>query len=154
MASQLRNNDNHVPDNNKWFALSLSSTHRVDECRGEPIQVGEIRGWLRDIQDCNDQPDLGYQLEPDGKWLKDNNIDVNTLFTVGDVLSQGINADNTGDPFRMVTTPGIHMEVIGWSKIKSGPSPPSDWDFSRNCGRAGETVWPYDPHTPIKSLGV
>lgn len=143
------------PDNNiKLFARStLPGTVRV-KSRGHEIRIIELRGWLREVDSyCNDDPgnhdDWHYQLEVDPAWTDALGIDLTQLFTVGDVLSMGIQEDPYSSPYAAFSLPVISMELNGWVPEKR-PSEqrPSDWVMQRaECVTPAKahTYWPFDP---------
>jgi len=146
------------------YALKISSSTKVmshswvDWAGFQEIQVAEIRGWL--VDNINPLPadgksnpegvgfDWGFNLLPDYRWLKDNNIDINKVIKVGNIAAVSEKVLGTTAK-SLLSIPFVDVEVNSWlfrGRTRTNlPNPPSDWIPFPNA------VWPFNP--PAISAG-
>jgi hypothetical protein len=121
------------------YALKISNSTKVmslSSWKGnwwQEIQVAEIRGWLMDDiiplppdGKANPEPpdgkpnaegiqgwDWGFNLLPDYRWLKEQNIDVNKVIKVGNIV--GLSDLVLGTTAKsLVSIPYVDVEVNSW----------------------------------------
>jgi hypothetical protein len=139
-----------VVDSQNWQHLPVPSA-QVRQVRGGTVQVVELRGWLRQIEDCNGKdPDWHCKLELDPSWADSQGISLDQIIKVGTINVMS-DARIMNDPNIIVGRPLIHVELhVIRPTDRSHPRAPSDWRYLPNVGEScRDAIWPFDLRNPL-----
>jgi len=145
-------------EGNKWYARhGLAHTQTVTAPNGKTACIGELRGWLREVDGgCNDgDPDWFYNFELDAEWMDAQQIPFEVFLLPGDVLGHedaSILSDvqARSSVRAKYAAPICNVELDGWQRSdphRGQPPQPASWTFHNDCN-GGTTVWPFDPRNP------
>lgn len=141
----------------KKFPLPVHGAEVVRQ-GGRDFYRIELRGWLRGVADhCNSNepefPDWHYELEIDPQWLDSIGVNVHEVIRPGNLIHFPLDRDGHGSFKRLIVTPMVHVELIGWDESKyhhTGPNP--YWSVRYLPGPGCPAIdWPFDPRNPIPS---